>query len=272
MNEQDTYQTLAQWSHMVVAALAEQPDVEIVRADDLSLDLLIGGRRVQADLATFYQAYRAAPDQQNEIVHELVQSLVDVPVEPDDADPQVLLARVMPMVKPLTLLNEVYERGLPMLAYRPLVSDLLTAYVIDEGRSVGCLNERHLRTWNVTEAELHERALTNLRAKAWTPYPGVLGAGKGALLILNSRDGYDASRVLLPELFAQFQARVPGTMVIGMPNRDFLIAFSDADRRVFAQMAAQIETDVRAQAHPLTAQLFTFNQGQLVVYDPSIAV
>jgi uncharacterized protein YtpQ (UPF0354 family) len=186
---------------------------------------------------------------------------------PHGADPQALLARVMPMVKPIMLLNEVYERGLPMLAYRPLAGDLLTAYVIPDEQSVGYLNERHLRTWNVTEAELHEHALANLRAKAWMPYPGVLGAGKSALLILNCRDGYDASRVLLPELFAEFHARVPGTMVIGVPNRDFLIAFSDADRRVFAQVAAQIEKDAQTQAHPLTAQLLTINGGQVVVYN-----
>ncbi len=270
MNEQETYQTPAQWSRTVAAVLANQPGVAVVNVQDLLLDLLIGGRRVQADLVTFYQVYRAAPDQQDVLVHDLLQSLVGVPLE-EDADPQALLARVMPMVKPLTLLNEVYERGLPMLAYRPLVGDLLTAYVIPNGQSVGYLNERHLRTWNMMEAELHERALANLRAKAWTPYPGVLGAGKGALLILNSRDGYDASRVVLPELFAEFQARVPGTMVIGVPNRDFLIAFSDADRRVFAQVTAQIETDVRTQAHSLTAQLFTFNDGQLVMYDSPVA-
>lgn len=187
---------------------------------------------------------------------------------PDDADPQRLLERVLPLVKPLTLLDEVRQRELPMMPYRPLAGELLVVYVLNEDGSVGYVNERHLRTWNVTEAELHERALENLRNKAWTPYPGVLGAGKGALLILNRRDGYDAARVLLPELFAEFQARVPGTMVIGIPNRDFLIAFSDADQRVFAQVVAQIEADARAQAHPLTAQLFTFNGGELVVYNP----
>jgi uncharacterized protein YtpQ (UPF0354 family) len=202
-------------------------------------------------------------------MHEFVPPLM--PPAPNDAEPEALLARVMPMVKPLTLLNEVRERGLPMLAYRPLAGDLLVAYVLNEGNSAGYLNERHMRTWNVTEAELHERALANLRAKAWTPYPGVLGAGKGALLILNSRDGYDAARVLLPELFAEFQARVPGTIVLGVPNRDFLIVFSDADRRVFAQVAAQIERDARAQPHSLTAQLFTYNDGQLVVYNPPSA-
>lgn len=270
MNEQETYQTPAAWSRTVADALHDVPGVDVIDVDDLLLDLHVRGRRVQADIATFYAAYRSAPDQQPLILQELVQSLGAVPVEPpepDSIDPQTLLGRVMPMVKPLALLNEVYERKLPMLAYRPLAGDLLLAYVIDQGDSVGYLNERHLRTWNVTEAELHQRALANLRAKAWTPYPGVLGAGKGALMIFNSRDGYDAARIVLPEMFAEFQARLPGALVIGVPNRDFLIAFSDANRRVFAQIAAQVATDAQTQAQALTAQLFTFEDGQLVVYD-----
>jgi uncharacterized protein YtpQ (UPF0354 family) len=220
---------------------------------------------VQADIATFYAAYRSAPDQQPLILQELVQSLV--PVEPNSIDLQTLLGRVMPMVKPLALLNEVYERKLPMLAYRLLAGDLLVAYVIDQGDSVGYLNECHLRTWNIGEVELHERALANLRAKAWTPYPGVLGAGKGALMIFNNCDGYDAARIVVPELFRDFEASLPGTLVIGVPNRDFLIAFSDANRRVFDQIAAQVASDAQTQAHALTAQLFTFEAGQLVVYD-----
>ncbi len=267
MNEQETYQTPVAWSRTVAAALHDVPGVDVLHVGDLLLDLLVHGRRVQADIATFYAAYHSAPDQQPLILQELVQSLVAVPAGPEAADPQALLARVMPMVKPLTLLNEVYERKLPMLAYRPLAGELLLAYVIDEGSSVGYLNERHLRTWNVTEAELHERALANLRGKAWTPYPGVLGAGKGALLIFNSRDGYDAARIVLPELFREFQASLPGTLVVGVPNRDFLIAFSDANRRVFDQIAAQVATDAQTKAHALTAQLFAFEREQLVVYD-----
>ena len=267
MNEQETYQTPEAWSRTAAAALRDVPGVDIVHVDDLLLDLHVRGRRVQADITTFYAAYRSAPDQQPLILQELVQSLVAVPVEPDSIDPQALLARVMPMVKPLALLNEVYERKLPMLAYRLLAGELLVAYVIDEGDSVGYLNEGHLRMWNIGEVELHERALANLRAKAWTPYPGVLGAGKGALMIFNSRDGYDAARIVLPELFAEFAARLPGTLVVGVPNRDFLIAFSDANRRVFDQIAAQVATDAQTQAHALTAQLFTFEDGQLVVYD-----
>ncbi len=268
MNEIRIYQTPTEFSHAVARVLEAQPDMHVVSVNELTLDLRVTGRRVQADLATFYRAYRDAPEQQPAIIQELVQSLVSVPSDPSDTDPTRLLDRVMPMLKPLVLLNDVYERQLPMLVYRPLVGDLLISYVIDQGQSVAYINEQHLHAWGVNEATLHERALANLRARDWTPYPGVLGAGKGALLIFNSGDGYDATRLLLPELFVDFVARLPGNLVIGVPNRDFLIAFSDADQRVFAQVKAQIDVDARTQSHPLTAQLFTLREQQLQVYTP----
>jgi uncharacterized protein YtpQ (UPF0354 family) len=266
MNQIRIYQTPAEFGQTAAQVLAVQPGVDVLSVNDLTLDLRVAGRSVQADLHSFYRVYRDAPEQQPAIMQELVQSLTHVPPDLGETDPAGLLGRVMPMIKPLAMLNDVYERQLPMLAYRPLAADLMTAYVIDRGQSVAYINQQHLEAWGVTEATLHERALANLRAKDWMPYPGMLGAGKGALLIFSSRDGYDATRILVSELFADFAAQLPGNLVIGVPNRDFLIAFSDADRRVFAQIKAQIDVDVRTQPHPLTTYLFTLHAQQLQVY------
>ena len=198
-------------------------------------------------------------------------ALLDLPPDRTEDDPDVLLERVMPMLKPLALLNTVREQRLPMLVYRPLVGELMLTYVIDEERSVTFINEDHLRAWGVDEPTLYRRAIYNLRAKPWTPRPGLIGAGPGALLIFNGRDGYDATRVILPELFQRFAAAIPGNLVIGVPNRDFLIAFGDADAQVFAQIRAQIEVDAATQQHPISAQLLTYRDGALAVYDPRAA-
>jgi uncharacterized protein YtpQ (UPF0354 family) len=256
----------AEFTQAAAQMLAVQPDVEVLGIGELTLNVRIRGREVVGDLVSFYHVYRNGPERLAEVWELLAEALLDQPVDRSEDDPDTLLDRVMPMLKPLALLSEMRTQQLPLVVYRPLVGDLMVTYVIDEGQSVVFLNEEHLAKWRVNEATLYRYAIRNLRAKPWQPYPGVLGSGKAALLILNGRDGYDATRLLLPDLFADFIRQIPGTVIFGVPNRDFLIAFSDAEPRVVNQVRAQIELDARTQAHPLTDQLLTLVDGQLQLY------
>jgi hypothetical protein len=257
----------AEFTQAAAQALASQPGVEIVSVGELTLNLRVNGRELTSDLEHFYYLYREAPDDLPAVQAALIEALIDQPPDRSEDDPAILLDRVLPMLKPLALLEQVRAQGLPMLVYRPLVGELMISYVIDEGQSVAFINEEHLARWGVSEAALYRRALANLRARPWQPHPGQIGNGKAGLLIFNGRDGYDATRLLLPELFSAFAASTPGTLVIGVPNRDFLIAFSDADPRVFEKVRAQIDIDLRSQPHPLSSQLLALHDGQLQVYE-----
>jgi hypothetical protein len=269
MNNHDIMLSPYEFTQAAAQMLATHAEVEVIDLGDLTLQLRVGGRDVTGDLENFYALYRSSPDQLPAIWDALRDALLDLPPDRSEDDPEVLLERVLPMLKPLALLSSVREQKLPMLAYRPLVGELMLTYVIDEDRSVTYINEDHLRAWGVDEPALYNRAIYNLRVRPWSPRPGLIGSGSGALLIFNGRDGYDATRAILPELFASFAAAIPGNVVIGVPNRDFLIAFSDADRGVFEQIRAQIATDAEAQQYPISAELLTYREGRLDLYEPS---
>lgn len=266
MSDDELYLLPAEFTQAAAQQLAAEPEIEVIGVGDLTLHLRVGGRELTTDLENYYTLYRNAPDQLPMVWQTLAQVITEQYPDRTEDDPGVLLERVLPMLKPLSLLNEVRTQDLPMLVYRPLAGELMVTYVIDEGQRVAYLNEEHLRRWGVSETTLWARAITNLRGKAWQPDPGLIGHGLGTLLIFSGRDGYDATRLLLPELFMEFGARMPGNMVIAVPTRDFLIAFSDADSRIFTQVRTQVETDARTQEHPLTGQLFTYRNGQLVLY------
>jgi uncharacterized protein YtpQ (UPF0354 family) len=175
--------------------------------------------------------------------------------------------RVFPMLKPLTLLVTVRDRKLPMLIYRPFLADLMICYVIDEPNSLVYINEQHLECWQIGEHELHEQALANLRDRTATRGTFTI-AGEGAqrLIVANTQDGFDATRLLLVPLLEAWRPQFPGTMVIGIPNRDFLIAFSDVDRTILSNVARQVQFDAAEREHGLTDQLFTLADGQIREY------
>lgn len=252
------------FTRLAARTFAALPGIMITGIDALELHIALGDRPVQLQLNNFYEEYQATPDALTAIIQALVDTLTELPPDRMTIDPALLLDRIMPMIKPLALLNTVREGKVPMLAYRPFVGELMVTYVIDEGQSVAFVNEQHLTAWAITEEELYRHALVNLRR---LPNPAqLLGTGARSLLVIASGDGYAATRLMLPELFTAFTKRLHGELVIGVPNRDFLIAWGDDDPIIFEQVAAQITEDAGSKPYPLTDQLFTIRAEQIQLY------
>ncbi|MCU0492199.1 MAG: DUF1444 family protein [Chloroflexaceae bacterium] len=256
------------FADLVEEGLLTSPDVTILARNDLDLTLRVGETDLHFNLENFYTAYQADHGQLKQIVARAVQSVRSFRAARNIQTFAELQARVYPMLKPAALLVTVRERQLPMLAYRPFLAELIVTYVIDEPSSVAFINEEHLERWEMNEQELHDHALENLRRRtSETAKYTTLGEGAQRLFIFSTQDGYDATRLLLPEMLMEWRSALPGNMVIGIPNRDFLIAFSDADRTVLANVARQVQTDAVERSYGLTERLFTLVAGEIREYE-----
>lgn len=249
------------------ALLRAQADIEVFARNGTTLRLRVGESTITVSLDNFYTAYSQQPTQLAAVAETLVQALRNYNSARAITSFDELRERVYPMLKPITLLVQVRERKLPMIVYRPFLADLIIAYVIDEPSSVAYINEHHLERWQIGEHELHAQAMENLRRR--TEEHGsytVTGDGPQRLIIFNTRDGFDATRLLLPALLDRWRTEFPGRMVIGIPNRDFLVIFSDEDEAIFTSVAHQIQRDAAERPYGLTDQLFTLEQGQVREY------
>jgi len=65
---------------------------------------------------------------------------------------------------------------------------------------------------------------------------------------------------------ATWAERTPGRMLIGIPNRDFLIAFSDRDPAHVAAIAGQVRRDAAKRDHPLCTDLLLWQNGRIREY------
>ena len=77
----------------------------------------------------------------------------------------------------------------------------------------------------------------------------------GKFLTISAGDGYDAARLVLPEVRAELGKQLGYPFFAAVPNRDFCVAWSQdyafADR--FAAKAAQ---DFATRGHPISLQVF----------------
>lgn len=259
--------TIEQFAGYIEKRLTLYAEIAVLGRAGLDLRLRAGDAETTIDLSDFYAAYQRDPSQLDIVVQNLVAVATGAAPDRSTTEYAELAERIYPMLKPITLLADVRERRLPMLAYREFLAELIVTYVINEGRSVAFVNEEHLERWAIDVQDLHERALANLRERTRERVDyTVSGVGEQRLFIFDSSDGYDATRLLLADVIAGWARQLPGHIVIGIPNRDFLIAFSDANPEILHSIAQQIQADAARLEHGLTDQLFTLAGGEVKEY------
>lgn len=252
---------------LVEARLRAEGGIEVQGREGLTLQVHIGQSDLAVSIHNFYNAYAQYPGQLETVLETLLRSLSNYDAARTITSFDSLRERVYPMLKPITLLVTVRERSLPMLVYRPFLADLIITYVIEEPSSLAYISEQHLERWGLAEHELHEQAMANLRRRtAERAEHTITGEGPQRLVIFKAQDGFDATRLLLPDLFEAWRDQIPGNLVIGIPNRDFLIIFSDAEQTILTAVAHQIQREAAERAHGLTDQLFTIKNGQVREY------
>jgi uncharacterized protein YtpQ (UPF0354 family) len=253
---------------MIEARLRATDDIEVSGREGLTLRVRVGQSELSVSIQNFYSVYSEHPDELETVVETLLRSLRAYDTARTTTAFAELRERVYPMLKPITLLVTIRERNLPLIVYRPFLADLIITYVIEEPSSVAYISEQHLERWGLREHDLHEQAMANLRRRtAERGSHTTAGTDQQRLVILNAQDGFDATRLLLPDLLEGLAGPMPGTIVVGIPNRDFLIIFNDADRTILTAVAHQIQREAAERAYGLTDQLFTIKGGQVREYE-----
>src|SRR5437588_388200 len=84
----------------------------------------------------------------------------------------------------------------------PVSREEFVAYAIDHDRTISYLPKHRFSQWKISMSQLHETAITNLSAssEAIEARAAQDESGQVNLILFQTMDGYDASRLLLPTL------------------------------------------------------------------------
>lgn len=142
---------------------------------------------------------------------------------------------------------------------------LLSAYVVDIGGSLACIQQRHLTEAGVSAEQLHAQSIQNLgefaqeKAKV---HP------HGKIHVVLAGGNFEASLILLPQFWSDWYAKLaPNGFVAAFPARD-LLAFADAKNPQAIEELHEACAKAKGKVdHPLTSQLFTYVGGQWRPYN-----
>jgi hypothetical protein len=132
------------------------------------------------------------------------------------------------------------------------------------------VNGDHLVSWGVGVAEVQDAALRNLAAwsasAAWTDEV----SGERRLISSDTGDGWDATRILLPDVVAKLVSELGGVgrVLIGVPERHLLVAGAlRPDDEEFATLFAEFVLEASGGAdEPVDRRIFEIVDGHLVEF------
>jgi hypothetical protein len=174
----------------------------------------------------------------------------------DEIDPQAIVAQASRAhVAPLV---DEGPAGLPVV------------YSIPAGGFDIIVNVDHLLSWGVDPTAIQDAALANLAAWSATAPWTDEASGARRLLSSDSGDGWDAARILLPEVRAHLASELgsSGRVLVGLPERHLLIAGAlRPDDAEFAGLFAEFVVEQSGGAdEPIDRRVFELVDGRLVEF------
>jgi hypothetical protein len=171
------------------------------------------------------------------------------------------LAEASPRLRPQLAPAEYLEKN--QLAHRTFGDGLVVAFVLDSASNYSYVTEDDLARWKVDVAEVERRALANLAA-ASRDIPVQATEPPDLMLAVEVGDGYDATRLLLPDFRRFAAAKLGESFYAAIPNRDVLVMWSKASSPEFqARLRAHIGSQFRGEPYALTDRIFEVGPGGL---------
>lgn len=238
------------------------PLVKVARAEQ-PFSLRINGGAVS--LENLYRTVLLKPEEvRHHIERWMVELLRAAEGLPDQAGTfEQLKDRILPMV-----LAEPGDLQTKQMVAQPLIDGLVVAYAVDNDRTIAYIPQAHFETWHVSIDELHETAIENLvkRSESLNAHAAQDENGEVNLILFQTMDGYDASRLLLPTLHDRLREHLGSPFAAAVPNRDILLCFRNDDITV-GRLRSQIADDYRSMPHQVTDRILLITADGIAARD-----
>ncbi len=222
--------------------------------------------RVNGQLAGLENIFRMASLRPEERLHHIDRWIVEL-LRASEGTPDrfgtfdELKDRVMPMVLPAEAAQHYVGT-----VNSTLVDGLMVAYAIDQDRTISYIPQERFVDWKMPVEELHELAINNLiaRSESLAAHAAEDEKGEVNLILFQTMDGYDASRILLPTLHERLRSYLGSPFGAAIPNRDMLLCFRNDDETV-NRLSGQVKEDFRQMPHQVTDKLLLITADGIAV-------
>jgi len=235
---------------------------------DLNVVAYDGPDRVDVPLTDPFAEYEADNDRKDEIVAGLVE---DAQQRLEAGISNLSLEDVSDDLMPLLKGNFALRTFGFEPAETAFPGNLGVVYVVDAADSQTIVRPEDLERWGTTVEEVHELALDNLLEQTNEEEQLVCEpSGDHELCGWSSSDGYDATRMIVPELRRQIVREYGGPAVFASPMENVFVALpleilKRGDNEEL--LRTKLQRDFQTSDFPLSPELFVERDGELVLFE-----
>ena len=237
--------------HVVQLLAARHPEFTLERLSPP--EVLVSDRRL--DLENLHRLVRQAPDRGDEIIDQYLAHLFENdPGSVTSLPWDIARSMVMPRIHH----NSIFERlERELVAHIPFVNETAVLFVIDLPHMTVSITTEQMIKWGIDADTLDDVARKNLAAISDTMDIRLVESKEGGrAAVLSHRDGYDASRLLLPNLHGALAPEMGGDFLVSAPARDLFIAISLEPDPFVKRMQGRSEENFHTLPYPITKTLF----------------
>ena len=199
-------------------------------------------------------------EQKDKIIDEIVYYVEEAIAQMGDHSLEKMEnIKIMPVVR-ATSFDKKTKEGHSFI-YSEHTAETNIYYALDLGKSYRLIDESMLKTLNMTEQQIKEVSLFNVR-KLKNKYS--TDEVKGNIFyFINSNDGYDASRILNTSFLNEVQEQCEGEMLVAVPHQDVLIIADIRNKTGYDVMAHLTMEFFTKGLVPITSLSFGYDKGHL---------
>jgi uncharacterized protein YtpQ (UPF0354 family) len=245
---------------------AAAPDFKIKIKDDL--ELLVtdkAGKETTTYLDNGYKEYKVSPQDKVAIMTKYIDALT----EPSLQSEVVKADSVTPIIKDTAWVSEVQsslktKAAHPMeLVYESLNPELIILYAEDSPKNLRYLTPESMALAKLDKQQLRELAVKNLRRLV----PDIQIHGDNGLFMITAGGTYEASLLLLGELWQGDRMKVDGDYVVSIPSRDLLLVTGSNNRPALQRLRSLAKKTLAESSYTLTADLFVYRAGKFIKFE-----
>lgn len=250
----------------VLRAASPRQSVSIEGELQLKVKATEGGETTRY-LDNAYREYLADPASKDAVIKRYVVALLQIPGDAVPVNPD----NIVPVIKDLEWIEGLRDSApglVPGTPEGPLMENFIPGLVIlygeDSERGIRYFNGADLDKIGVDRKTLRQRAVKNLRRLL----PEVQ-LRKGPLLAMLAAGGtYEASLLLLDDLWSKNNFGVEGDIVVAIPSRDLLLLTGSRSKEGVAELRAVAKKAAAENAYALTSQLYVYRNGKFTPFGP----
>jgi uncharacterized protein YtpQ (UPF0354 family) len=234
------------------------PTAKFTIADDSTIEAKFNDNDIRISVDNAYREYTASPDS----LRQVLTKYLTVTGELFSSKEKISIDQIVPIIKPISYLDDIRSAAKKMGAtkdvegvYEKYNDQLIIAYAQDAKNSIQYLTHKDLKSLSIKEDSLRKIATSNLD-KLLT---NIERRGGDGLYMLTAGGDYEASVILLDNIFTKESLPVNGDFVIAIPNRDMLLVTGSNDKTGISKMKEMVAKSFAKGSYQISEYLYKWN-------------